>query len=99
MIPTVVTPDDETWQDTSDIIDALERRFPDPPLVESTPVHRMAGYLFELYADEFMMPPGLYWRWCFPESIAKALRRLRVVARARRRSPTASPTPCGASRR
>ena len=73
MIPTVVTPDDETWQDTSDIIDALERRFPDPPLVASTPVHRMAGYLFELYADEFMMLPGLYWRWCFPESIAKAL--------------------------
>ena len=33
MIPTVVTPEDETWQDTSDILDALERRFPDPPLI------------------------------------------------------------------
>src|SRR4029079_11775062 len=73
MIPTVVTPDDETWQDTSDITDALERGSPDPPLVASTPVHRMAGYLFELYADEFMMLPGLYWRWCFPQTIAKAL--------------------------
>ena len=78
MIPTVVTPDDETWQDTSDIIDALERRFPDPPLVASTPVHRMAGYLFELYADEFMMLPGLYWRWCFREH-RQGAGRLRVV--------------------
>jgi glutathione S-transferase len=73
MIPTVVTPDDETWQDTSDIIDNLERRFPEPPLIAPTPVHRMAGYLLELYADEFMMLPALYWRWCFPESIAQAL--------------------------
>ncbi len=73
MIPTVVTPDDETWQDTSDIIDALERRFPHPALIPPTPVQRVAAYLLELYADEFMMLPGLYWRWCFPESIAKAL--------------------------
>lgn len=73
MIPTVVTPDDETWQDTSDIIDALDRRFPEPPLHAPTPVHRMVGLLIEIYADEFMMLPGLYWRWCFPDSIAKAL--------------------------
>jgi len=33
----------------------------------------VASYLLELYADEFMMLPGLYWRWCFPESITKAL--------------------------
>jgi glutathione S-transferase len=73
MIPTVVTPDDETWQDTSDILDALDRRFPDPPLHAPTPVQRIAGLLLEFYADEFMMLPGLYWRWCFPESVAKAL--------------------------
>ena len=29
-IPVVVTPEDETWQDTSEIIDALETRFPEP---------------------------------------------------------------------
>ena len=73
MIPTVVTPDDDTWQDSSDILDALDRRFPEPPLHAPTPIHRMIGLLLELYADEFLIVPGLYWRWCFPESVAKAL--------------------------
>jgi glutathione S-transferase len=72
MIPVVVTPEDETWQDSSDILDALDRRFPDPPVHAPTALQRLAGLLIELYVDEFLMLPGLYWRWCFPESIAKA---------------------------
>jgi glutathione S-transferase len=72
MIPVVVTPEDETLQDSSDILDALEDRFPDPPLLPRTPVQRVASYLVELYADEFMILPGLHYRWSFPESEAKA---------------------------
>src|SRR5262245_4296489 len=72
MIPVVITSDDETWQDSSDILDALDRRFPEPPLHPRTPVQRLAGLLVELYTDEFLMLPGLYWRWCFPESVTKA---------------------------
>ncbi len=72
MIPVVVTPENETWQDSSDILDGLERRFPDVPLYPTTPVQRLVGYLVELYADEFLMLPGLHWRWSFPESEAKA---------------------------
>ncbi len=72
MIPVVITPEDETWQDSSDILDALEARFPDPPLFPTTPVQRVVAYLIELYADEFMMLPGLHYRWSFPESEAKA---------------------------
>jgi len=30
------------------------------------------AYLWELYCDEFMMLPGLHYRWSFPESEAKA---------------------------
>ena len=72
MIPVVVTPEDETWQDSSDILDALDRRFPDPPLHARTPSQRIAGLLLELYSDEFLILPGLYWRWCFPDSVTKA---------------------------
>ena len=72
MIPVVVTPDDETWQDSSDILDALEARHPDPPLYPSTPVQRVASYLIELYTDEFLILPGLHYRWSFPESVTKA---------------------------
>jgi glutathione S-transferase len=71
-IPIVVTPEDETWQDTSDILDALEHRVPTPPLYPTSPVQRVAAMLLELYADEFMILPAMHYRWSFPESVAKA---------------------------
>lgn len=71
-IPIVVTPEDETWQDTSEILDHLERRFPDPPLYPATQAQRIVCFLWELYCDEFLILPGLHYRWSFPESEAKA---------------------------
>src|SRR5512144_1144773 len=47
-IPIVVTADDETLQDTSDILDALEQRFPDPPLYPRNGLLRQIAYLIEL---------------------------------------------------
>ena len=73
-LPTIVTPDDETLQDTSDILDWLEARSPEPALYPATPVQRLAAYLFELYADEFLILPALHYRWNFPESEWKARR-------------------------
>lgn len=71
-IPVVVTDRDETWQDTSEILDALEARFPDPPLYPADPVLRVLAYLLELYADEFLVLPALHYRWSFPRSATKA---------------------------
>lgn len=71
-IPVVVTPEDETLQDTSDILDALERRFPEPPVYPPTPVQRVVAYLLEVYADEFMVLPAMHYRWSFPEGEARA---------------------------
>ncbi len=71
-IPIVVTPEDETWQDTSEILDALEARFPAPPLYPASPVQRVLAYLWELYADEALIIPALHYRWSYPESEAKA---------------------------
>jgi glutathione S-transferase len=71
-IPVVITPDDQTLQDTSDILDALEQRFPDPPLYPPTPVQRVVAYLVEVYADEFGLLPAMHYRWSFPESEAQA---------------------------
>jgi glutathione S-transferase len=71
-IPVLVTADDETLQDTSDILDALEQRFPDPPLYPRTAVLRLLAYLVELYADEFLILPALHYRWSFAESVEKA---------------------------
>jgi glutathione S-transferase len=72
MIPVVVTPEDQTIQDSSDILDAIERRFPEPPLYPTGPVQRVVSYLVELYSDEFLILPALHYRWSFPESEVKA---------------------------
>jgi len=71
-IPVIVTPEDETWQDTSDILDALERRVAAPPLYPTTPLQRLVAYLVELYADEFLIFPAMHYRWDFAESVRKA---------------------------
>ena len=69
--PAVETPDGELWQDTSDILDALEREHPSPPLYPTTPVQRVVAYLVELYADEVGLLPAMHYRWSFDESVAK----------------------------
>lgn len=71
-IPVVVTPEDETWQDTSDILDALDARHPESALLPETPRQRVISLLLELYADEFLLFPAMHYRWSFPESEAQA---------------------------
>ena len=66
-IPVVHTPEGEWLQDSSDIIDRLEARFPAPSVLPATPVQRIAAYLFELWGDEFWLPTGLATRWCHME--------------------------------
>jgi glutathione S-transferase len=71
-IPVVVTPEGDTWQDTSDILDALEASHPEPPLAPRSPVQRVVSLLLEVYADEFLILPAMHYRWSFPESERKA---------------------------
>ncbi len=71
MFPAVVTPEDELWQDTSDILDRLEVLHPEPPLYPRTPVQRVVSYLVELYGDEIGSLPAMHYRWSFDESVEK----------------------------
>ena len=73
-IPVLETPAGEILQDTSFMLDELERLHPDPLLYPTTPVQRVVAYLLELYADEFGVLPAMHYRWSFPESEAKARR-------------------------
>ncbi len=63
-IPVLRTPEGQWLQDSSEIIDHLEARFPEPSIVPTSPVQRFAAYLFELWGDEFWLPTGLITRWC-----------------------------------
>jgi len=67
-VPVVITPEGEWLQDTSEIIDELERRFPANPVLPTTPILRFASYLFELWGDEFWLPLAMHGRWSHDEN-------------------------------
>jgi len=67
-IPILVTPEGETWQDSSEILDRLEARHPNPPLYPETVLQRMVCALIELYCDEFGLTPAMHTRWGTEES-------------------------------
>lgn len=62
-IPVVKTPQDEYIQDTSVIIDTIEKRHPSNPLVPSTPKQKLVSHLFEIWADEWLLIPAMHYRW------------------------------------
>ena len=77
-IPMLLTPDDEAWQDSTDIYDRLEARHPSPPLFPDTPLQRIAAHLVELYVDEFALIPAMHYRW--GSELGEASARARFIA-------------------
>jgi glutathione S-transferase len=63
VIPVVVTPQDETLQDSTDIIDELERRHGEPAVYPATPLQRLVALLLEIYGDEWLLIPAMHYRW------------------------------------
>lgn len=70
VMPVVRTPEGEWLQDTSYIIDQLEIRYPDKPVVPTTSVQRMAAYLIEFWGDEWWVPIAMHTRWSYPQNYA-----------------------------
>jgi glutathione S-transferase len=62
-IPVVKTQQDEYLQDTSHIIDTLEQRHPQRPVIPSGAKQKLLSYLFELWADEWLLIPAMHYRW------------------------------------
>jgi glutathione S-transferase len=67
-MPVVVTPQGEWLQDSSHIIDVLETRFAEAPVVPATPRQRLAAYLIEAWGDEFWLSSAMHYRWSFGEN-------------------------------
>jgi glutathione S-transferase len=63
VIPVVLTPDGQTLQDSTDILDALEARHGKPLVLPDTPRQRLAALLLELYGDEWLLLPAMHYRW------------------------------------
>lgn len=62
-IPVVKTPDDEYLQDTTNIIDQLEVKFPEKSVYPTTNKQRIISLLLELYGDEWLLIPAMHYRW------------------------------------
>ena len=72
-IPVLFSPEDEVYQDTTDIIDVLEERFAEPPLIPAG-ADGVLCRLFEVYADEFFPTVSMRTRWAYPENEAEMRR-------------------------
>ena len=64
-IPVLESPSGEFVQDTTEIIDFLEARFPQRGVYPPTPRQRLVSLLLELYADEWLLIPAMHYRWSF----------------------------------
>jgi glutathione S-transferase len=65
-VPQMLSGDGSWVQDSSDIIDFIEARHDQAPVIPSVadaPRQTLASYLVELLADEWMVVPGFWERW------------------------------------
>jgi len=74
IMPTVLQPDGTWLQDSSEIIETLEARHPEPSIVPEGPRQKVASLLLELHADEWLPLMSLHTRWNIPENNAFAIR-------------------------
>lgn len=73
MIPTLITPEDQVHQDSTDIIDVLERRFTSSPVHPGSARQKLAALLLELYGDEWLIMTAIHYRWTKSENRAFAI--------------------------
>jgi alpha-beta hydrolase superfamily lysophospholipase/glutathione S-transferase len=63
VIPVLRTPTGVLLQDSTEIIEALERAHPEPATEPPGPVQHFVARLLELYADEWLVIPAMHYRW------------------------------------
>ena len=67
-IPVLISDDDVAVQDTTEIIDFLEARYPLAPIYPATPKQKLVALLLEIYGDEWLVLPAMHYRWNIPEN-------------------------------
>lgn len=72
VIPVLITPDGQTLQDTSEMVDHLEGAHPAPAILPSEAPGRFLLYWLELLCDEWVKVPALHYRWNHDNDFAVA---------------------------
>ncbi len=65
VIPVVETPGGDILQDTTEIIDWFEARDGKIGAVPTTPLMRVLSHILEMWGDEGLLRPAMYYRWKF----------------------------------
>jgi glutathione S-transferase len=76
LIPLVVTPDGSAMQDSTPIIEAMERRVPEPALQPADPTLAFLSALIEEYGDEWGNKPMFHYRWYYEADAESAADRI-----------------------
>ncbi|CAN7310245.1 glutathione S-transferase family protein [Pseudomonas sp. LjRoot71] len=63
--PVLELPDGELIQDSTDILAALERRFPDNPMFPATPVQACVAHLLDGFGSEGLLAAAMHYRWSY----------------------------------
>ena len=64
--PIIETPDGCVLQDSTEIIEALERKYPKHPMVPPTSKLRALAWLLDAYASEHLLTMAMHFRWAEP---------------------------------
>lgn len=76
LIPLLVTPENEAMQDSTPLIEELERRHPEPALQPGDAPRAFLSALIEEYADEWGNKAMFHYRWSYPEDQESAAKRI-----------------------
>ncbi len=74
VVPVLERPDGGLIQDTTDMIDHLEREFPSPIMIPQTPVQKAVAWLLGAFGSEALLPPGMHYRWSYRAEQERFLR-------------------------
>lgn len=68
MIPVLITDEGQCIQDTTKIMDHFEAQAAGPCLTPTGTCQKLATFLIELYADEWLLLPAMHYRWYYDEA-------------------------------
>jgi glutathione S-transferase len=64
--PILETPQREVLQDSTEIIEFMEGRLTERPMIPASPVQRAVARLLDAYGTEHLMLPAMHFRWAEP---------------------------------
>ena len=65
VVPVLETPEGQIIQDSADIIEYLEARFPEPAVTPTSPVLRTLAIVLDAFGSEQMLPLAMNYRWTY----------------------------------